>query len=64
MGAALTRRCEVEAEIAGFDRMFLYTSRARDYYRRLGWVRIAEDFYEGQHVTVMLKNLPAITLRR
>ena len=58
VGAALTRRCEVEAEMARFDRMFLYTSRARDYYRRLGWIRIAEDFYEGQRVTVMLKNLP------
>jgi N-acetylglutamate synthase-like GNAT family acetyltransferase len=57
VGATLTRRCETEPEEAGFRRIYLYTSRARVYYQALGWTTVDEDSYEGQPVTVMMKEL-------
>jgi hypothetical protein len=30
---------------------------AQDYYRRLMWVPIDEESYEGEHVTVMMLDL-------
>jgi predicted N-acetyltransferase YhbS len=57
LGAALTRRCEAEARSAGFERLFLYTSHARDYYQRLGWVPMVDESYAGERVTVMTREL-------
>jgi predicted N-acetyltransferase YhbS len=57
VGTALTRRCESEAAIAGYRRLYLYTSRARGYYQRLGWLPIGEDEYEGEGVTVMMREV-------
>jgi predicted N-acetyltransferase YhbS len=64
VGETLTRRCEREATKAGFARLFLYTSRAREYYRRLGWLPVDEEFYEGEAVTVMMRDLSAMASGR
>jgi N-acetylglutamate synthase-like GNAT family acetyltransferase len=58
IGAALVRRCEAEAKRCDHDRLFLYTSDASGYYERLGWREIEELTYEGQRVTVMMRQLP------
>ena len=57
IGTSLIERCESEAKAAGFDRMYLYASDARDYYPRFGWTVIANDRYEGEAVVIMAKDL-------
>jgi len=57
IGAALVRRCEREAALAGADRLYLYTARAIQYHRRLGWLVMSEEVYEDEPVTIMCKEL-------
>jgi predicted N-acetyltransferase YhbS len=57
VGDALVRRCQAEAEMSGFERLYLYTRGAQDFYRRLGWFPIEEDSYEGEPVTIMTRKL-------
>ncbi|HSL11467.1 MAG TPA: GNAT family N-acetyltransferase [Actinomycetota bacterium] len=58
IGRALVRHCEREASTAGFATLYLFTSTARDYYARLGWVPILEgEPYENVLVTVMKREL-------
>jgi len=57
VGTALVRRCQAEAAHSGFEKLFLYTQGAGGYYRRLGWIPIGEDMYEGERVTVMMREL-------
>jgi predicted N-acetyltransferase YhbS len=57
IGEALVRRCEAEAGAAGFERIYLFASNARTYYPRLGWVPMAEDFYEGEPVVIMSRSV-------
>ncbi len=57
IGAALVRRCEREAALAGAIRLHLYTERAAEYYRKLGWVVMSDEVYEGEPVTVMGKEV-------
>jgi predicted N-acetyltransferase YhbS len=56
IGTALVRRCEREAAMAGFARLYLYTTGV-EYYRRLQWVVLAEEVYEGSPWTIMGKDL-------
>ena len=53
IGSALTTHAVRAAAEMGVDRLYLYSESARDLYRKLGWQSIAEDFYEGQIVTIM-----------
>jgi predicted N-acetyltransferase YhbS len=57
IGEALVRRCEAEAKAAGCERMYLFASEARLYYPRLGWAPLAEEFYEGEPVVIMSRDL-------
>jgi 8-oxo-dGTP pyrophosphatase MutT (NUDIX family)/predicted N-acetyltransferase YhbS len=53
----LVTACESGALRMGIARVYLYSSRARLLYERLGWERLADDFYEGEAVTIMAKDL-------
>ena len=53
VGTALIQRAVAEATRIGVRNLFLYTSSARDFYSRLGWTVLRDDFYEGQPVTIM-----------
>jgi len=53
IGSALTNHAVKVAALMGVNRLYLYTESARDLYRKLGWRSMAEDFYEGQVVTIM-----------
>lgn len=57
VGRALVRHCEAEAYGSGCDQLYLYTSEARGFYDRLGWVPTSEESYEDQLVTVMTRAL-------
>ena len=57
IGAALVKRCEREAALAGANRLYLYTERAVEYYRRLGWEVMFAEVYEEKPVTIMGKEL-------
>jgi hypothetical protein len=41
----------------GIAKVYLYSSTARPLYERLGWKRLADDFYEGETITIMAKDL-------
>lgn len=62
IGAALVERCEREAALTGAIRLYLYTERAANYYKRLGWAVVSEETYEEERVTVMAKELPSSEL--
>ena len=53
LGSALTNHAVEAAAQMGVSRLYLYTESARDLYLKLGWRSIAEDYYEGQIVTIM-----------
>jgi GNAT superfamily N-acetyltransferase len=45
IGAVLVERCEREAVLAGVSHVYLYASKAVDYYRRLGWALVSQEHY-------------------
>lgn len=53
IGSALVHHAVAKVAEIGIPRLYLYTSTARGFYEKLGWQPIAEDFYEGEHVTIM-----------
>ncbi len=53
VGSALMRHVVDEARRLGLPELFLYTSAARVFYERLGWVGFRDDVYEGEQVTLM-----------
>ena len=59
IGSALSNYAVKAATQMGVNHLYLYTESARDFYLKLGWRSIGEDFYEGQVVTIMrLEILP------
>jgi len=56
IGSALTVQAYESALALGVDRLFLYTSKAKDLYLALDWVIIGSEYYEGEDVTIMCKN--------
>lgn len=54
VGSALVRHSVGKAADMGVKRLYLYTSSARDFYAKLGWHDVADDYYEGQPVTIMV----------
>jgi N-acetylglutamate synthase-like GNAT family acetyltransferase len=61
IGTELVRRCEAEAARFGFKEFFLYAQDAAGFYERLGWCSIGNDVYEGERVTVMMRDLRDVT---
>jgi predicted N-acetyltransferase YhbS len=57
IGSALARVCERGAAAAGASKLYLFTSTARDFYRRLEWTDLIEDRFEGEDVTIMHRSL-------
>lgn len=53
----LVTACELGALRMGIARVYLYSSTARLLYERLGWKRLADDFYEGESITILAKDL-------
>jgi GNAT superfamily N-acetyltransferase len=53
IGTALTKHAIFSVARMGFNCLYLYTESARGLYEKLGWLPIADDFYEGQPVTIM-----------
>lgn len=53
----LVAACESGALRMGIARVYLYSSTARHLCERLRWERLADDFYEGETITIMAKDL-------
>jgi GNAT superfamily N-acetyltransferase len=53
VGSALVQHAVAEAANMGVKRLYLYTNPAREFYEKLGWRHVADDFYEGQPVIIM-----------
>jgi predicted N-acetyltransferase YhbS len=56
VGSTLTTHAFEAAINTGIERLYLYTSKARELYERLGWVSIGVEYYEGEDVTIMCKS--------
>ena len=59
IGSDLVRFCEREAKRLGFESLYLYTERAEDFYKRLGWRKVESLMWDGAPVTVMSRQLSA-----
>jgi len=57
VGAALVTHTMRKAAQMGVGRLYLYTSSAAEFYRKLGWEYLATDFYEGRTVNIMYVEL-------
>ena len=53
IGTALTKHAIFSAAQMGVNLLYLYTESARGLYEKLGWLPIANDFYESQPITIM-----------
>jgi len=58
VGVALMRAVERTAAALRVDRLYLHTSTAKVFYERLGWEVLMEDFYRGERVTIMVREIP------
>lgn len=54
VGSALTRHAMTQACSLGIPRLYLHTATARAFYERLGWRPLAEAWYEGEPVVMMI----------
>lgn len=57
IGSALVNHLVAKVQDIGLPELFLYTSNATVLYKKLGWRTIAEEFYEGEDVNVMVFDL-------
>lgn len=57
IASALVKHAETEAIRFGVHRLHAYTSTTPGLYERLGWTRAIETTYEGQRVTVLVKDV-------
>jgi GNAT superfamily N-acetyltransferase len=53
VGSALVRHAVAKVGEMGIGRLYLYTSPAREFYDKLGWRHVANDYYEGQPVSIL-----------
>jgi GNAT superfamily N-acetyltransferase len=53
VGSALVQHAVAEAAKMGIKRLYLYTNPAKEFYEKLGWRHVADDYYEGQPVFIM-----------
>ncbi|MEI6056541.1 MAG: GNAT family N-acetyltransferase, partial [Lentisphaerota bacterium] len=53
IGGMLKSRIYKEAERIGIKKLYLFTPTAEAYYRKHGWVPIAQEIYNGTNVVVM-----------
>lgn len=57
IGTALTRTVERGAKRLGYDRLYLYTAPAEQFYDRLGWETISRDELAGAAIAIMVRRL-------
>lgn len=53
IGSRLVRHVMLKARDAGVDKLYLFTPDRADFYRKLGWTKVAAELYRGHEVTVM-----------
>lgn len=53
----LIQHAEGLAKSMGIELLFLFTVREAYLFSKLGWVKIGEEFYEGENSTLMQKHL-------
>lgn len=53
VGSALVRHTVSKAAEMGIEKLYLHTGGAREFYEKLEWRCIAEEWYEGQMVAIM-----------
>jgi GNAT superfamily N-acetyltransferase len=53
IGSALVQHAVAEAAKIGVKRLYLYTSPAKEFYEKLGWRCVGDDYYEDQPVFIM-----------
>jgi N-acetylglutamate synthase-like GNAT family acetyltransferase len=56
IGSALVNHLLAKVQNMGLSEIFLYTSSATSLYKKLGWRIIAEEFYQGEGVNIMVLN--------
>lgn len=61
IGAKLVEAIEDKAKDLGIKTLYLYTPDAKGYYSRFGWQILETVWYRGTNVTVMVKDLGALT---
>jgi N-acetylglutamate synthase-like GNAT family acetyltransferase len=62
IGARLVKHIMLEAETAGIAKLYLFTPDQADFYKKLGWKAMADEYYRNHRVTVMSAELnPPIT---
>lgn len=57
IASALVGACEAAARRFGHHRLYLFTASAPALYARLGWRRLEQRVYRGEHIQVMDKDL-------
>jgi GNAT superfamily N-acetyltransferase len=58
IGSLLVQAIEKIASQHGFEKIFLYTPGASNFYQRLGWISHESVKYMDHDVTIMMKELP------
>lgn len=58
VGVALMRAVERAAAALSIDRLYMHTSTAKGFYEKLGWELLDEDSYQGERVTIMVREIP------
>jgi len=57
IGRALVDKCIEHASVAGFSKVYLYTSTAVQYYLNFGWVIVGEVEVFGKIKTILCNNV-------
>ena len=61
IGSALSERVAREAQVLGFDKLYLFTFDKEPFYARLGWAMLDHTHYLGAPVTIMVRRLCWLT---
>ncbi|AMK79165.1 MULTISPECIES: GNAT family N-acetyltransferase [Methylomonas] len=57
IGAKLVKHVMLQAKTAGVVKLYLFTPDQADFYAKLGWTAIAEEYYRDHRVTIMSVSL-------
>ncbi|MDT4291919.1 GNAT family N-acetyltransferase [Methylomonas sp. MO1] len=53
IGAKLVQHVMLQAQAAGFAKLYLFTPDQANFYAKFGWTAMAEEYYRGHRVTLM-----------
>ncbi|OAH97468.1 GCN5 family acetyltransferase [Methylomonas methanica] len=53
IGAKLVKHVMLQAKTAGVAKLYLFTPDQADFYKKLGWTALTDEYYRNHRVTVM-----------